>query len=410
MKSLNRYFVLVALGLFFILTVLWGNSHAADTIKIGMVAPLTGSFADEGNEMARGVEMAVEELNAKGGLLGKKLEIIKGDVGDFSAEKIVSVAERIIHRDKVDFIVTQYLGGVADVKAFGGTGIPYLNMDTSQAEADLIKENIDKYWNIFQTCPPESKYAPAIIDFMLRVFPKATGYKYPNNKIGLVTMIRAYNDRISAAFRELVKKYNWELAVDEKTPTGTVEWGPVLTKIRQEKPAIVFFNDHVPADEVSFLDQFHTNPTKSLVFIQYGPSNPAFISLGKEKTNGIFWGTLFAPYGPKGEVWQDRYRKKYKEEPGVGTAAGTYTSTMIWAEAVKRVGDVKDYKEVCRVVRESSFNITGNNHVFDPSNQTAIVGEGLSAFLVYQVQNLKHQLVSPIPYATAKMQAPPWMR
>jgi branched-chain amino acid transport system substrate-binding protein len=386
------------------------TSYPAEVIKIGVVAPLTGSFADEGNEMLRGVELAVEKINAEGGLLGKKIEIIKGDIGDFSAEKIVSVAEKLIGRDKVDVIITQYLGGVADVKAFGGRNIPYLNMNTSQATADLIKENIDRYWNIIQNCPPETIYAPGIIDFILRVFPKATGYKYPNNKIALVTMIRAYNDRISAGFRDLVKKNNWELAVDEKTPTGTVEWGPVLTKIRQEKPAVIFFNDHVPADEVSFLGQFHTNPTKSLIFIQYGPSNPAFISLGKERTNGIFWGTVYAPFGTKGEAFRDSYRKKYKEEPGVGTAAGTYTSTMIWAEAVKKVGNVKDYKEICRVIKENPWNITGPLHVYNPVDQTAIYGEGLSPLVVYQVQKMKHQLVSPVTYKTADIEIPLWMK
>jgi branched-chain amino acid transport system substrate-binding protein len=223
-------------------------------------------------------------------------------------------------------------------------------------------------------------------------------------------MVRAYNDRISSVFRELVKKAKWELVVDEKTPTGTVEWGPVLTKIRQEKPAAIFFNDHVPADEVSFLDQFHNNPTKSLVFIQYGPSNPAFISLGKEKTNGAFWGTGYAGFGPRGDAWRDRYRKKYKEEPGVGTAAGTYTSSMIWADAVRKVGDAKDYKEVCRIIREYPWNITGPVHVFNPIDQTAVYGEGLAPFLAYQVQSLKHQLVNPIGFSTAKMQVPPWMK
>jgi len=410
MESLKRHPLPIVIGLFLIFSLFGGSAHAAETIKIGVVAPLTGSFADEGNEMVRGVEMAVEELNAKGGVLGKKLEIIKGDVGDFSAEKIVSVAEKIINKDKVDCVITQYLGGVADIKAFGGTEVPYLHMDTSQAAADLVKANIDKYWNIFQICPTEQiGYPPGIVDFIVRVFPKAMG-KYPNNKLALVTMVRAYNDRISGVFRELIKKHNWELVVDEKTPTGTVEWGSVLTKIRQEKPAVIYFNDHVPADEVSFLDQFHNNPTKSMVFIQYGPSNPAFISLGKEKTNGIFWGTAFATVGPKGDAWRDRYRKKYKEEPGVGTAAGTFTSTMIWAEAVKKVGTEKDYKEVCRVIREYPYNITGVTHVFDPSNQTGIYGEGLSPFLVYQVQSLKHQLVSPLPFATTKMQLPPWMK
>jgi branched-chain amino acid transport system substrate-binding protein len=403
--------IIVGLVLGFTIAIFGSVAHSADTVKVGVVAPLTGSFADEGNEMVRGVELAVEELNSKGGLLGKKLELIKGDVGDFSAEKIVSVAEKIINKDRVDCVITQYLGGVADIKTFGGQGVPYLHMDTSQSAADLVKENIDTYSNIFQACPTEKiGYPTGIVDFLFRIFPKVSGFKYPNNKIALVTMVRAYNDRISAVFRDLVKKVKWDLVVDEKTPTGTVEWGPVLTKIRQEKPAVIYFNDHVPADEVSFLDQFHTNPTKSLVFIQYGPSNPAFISLGKEKTNGIYWGTAYAPFGLRGDAWRDRYRKRYKEEPGVGTAAGTYTSAMIWADAVKKVGDVKDYKEVCRIIREYAWNITGPLHVFNPIDQTAIYGEGLSPFLAYQVQNQKHQLVSPIGFSTAKMQVSPWMK
>lgn len=60
----KRYPVLISTGIFLVFAVFLGIAHAADTIKIGIVAPLTGSFADEGNEMARGVEMAVEELNA----------------------------------------------------------------------------------------------------------------------------------------------------------------------------------------------------------------------------------------------------------------------------------------------------------------------------------------------------------
>lgn len=106
-----------------------GIAHAADTIKIGIVAPLTGSFADGGNEMARGVEMAVEELNAQGGLFGKKLEMIKGGVGDFSAEKIVSVAKKILNKDKVGCVIAHYLGSTVDIKAFGGNEVPCLHMD-----------------------------------------------------------------------------------------------------------------------------------------------------------------------------------------------------------------------------------------------------------------------------------------
>jgi ABC-type branched-subunit amino acid transport system substrate-binding protein len=131
-KEMNlekRYPVLISTGIFLVFAVFLGIAHAADTIKIGIVAPLTGSFADEGNEMARGVEMAVEDLNAHGGLFGKKLEMIKGDVGDFSAEKIMSVAEKILNKNKVDCVIAHYLGGAVDIKAFGGNEVPYLHMD-----------------------------------------------------------------------------------------------------------------------------------------------------------------------------------------------------------------------------------------------------------------------------------------
>jgi hypothetical protein len=119
MKLQNNYFVVVAVALFLVFSPFVGRVYSADTIKIGFVAPLTGSFADDGNEMLRGVRMMVDERNAGGGVLGKKLEIVKGDIGNFSAEKIVSVGEKLVHQDKVDCLITQYLGGVVDVKTYG---------------------------------------------------------------------------------------------------------------------------------------------------------------------------------------------------------------------------------------------------------------------------------------------------
>ena len=408
MKSRRKVF----LSLFaMLLTIAFGVPvFGSDVIKIGVVAPLTGNFADEGNEMFRGVKMAVDELNAKGGILGKKIVIIKGDVGDFSGEQIVSVGEKLIHRDKVDCLITQYLGGVVDIKAFGEYEVPYLHMDTSQAAADLVRENLEKYSNIFQVCPEETHYAGGILDFIDRILPGATGYEYPNKKIALITMVRAYNDRISNRFKELLKQTGWRLVVDEKTPTGTVEWGATLAKIRRENPAVIFFNDHVPTDEVAFLDQFHNNPTNSIIFIQYGPSNPAFIELGKEKTNDVFWGTLFAPIAEQGREWRERYKRTYGEEAGIGTAAGTYVSTMIWATSAIKAGNEKNYKEVCRIIRENPHQVVGISHVFNPETQTAIYGEGLSPFVAFQVQSQKHEIVSPIGVETSKMKVPHWIK
>ena len=198
--------------------------------------------------------------------------------------------------------------------------------------------------------------------------------------------------------------------MDEKTPAGTVEWRATLTKIRQAKPSVIYFNDHVTQDEVAFLKQFHTNPTNSLIFMQYGPSNPAFIDLGKKKTNDIFWGTVYAGFGPKMESWKKRYLAKYDEEPGVGTAIGTYTSAMIWAGAVKKTGSEKKYAEVCRNIREFTHNISGPTHVYNPNDQSGILGEGLLPYMVYQIQDMKQQLVSPARFSTSPIKIPAWMK
>jgi len=405
----KKYFTFI-IALIIGMAVLSSSVQAKETIKIGVVVPLTGSFADAGNEMVRGAKMAVEKINGGGGLLGKTLEIIVGDVGNFSAEKIVSVGERLVNRDKVDLLLTHFLGGVIDIKAFGKYDIPYLHNDTSQAAAKLVSENLHQYWNVFQSDSTEMSYPKGILHFVTHSFSAATRYDYNNKKIALVTMERAYNERISKEFKSLVKKSNWELVVDEKTPGGTVEWASALTKIRKEKPSVIFLNDHIPSDEIAFIEQFKMNPTKSLIFIQYGPGNPAFLTLGKQKTNGIFWGSNWGAFGKKGQEWRRNYEKKFGEKAGIGTGAGTYSNTMIWAEAVKKAGNEKNYKEVCRMIREYPHQVVGGVHVFNPNTQTAIYGEGLLPMLIFQVQNEVHKLVAPIVYAEADMLVPEWMK
>ena len=134
-------------------TLFISGVSAEEKIKMGVVVPLTGSFADEGAEMVRGIELMTDEINANGGLLGKQLEMIIGDIGDFSGEKIVSVGEKLLNRDKVDVFLTQYLGGVVDVKTFGEYDVPYVNMDTSSLEANSIMENLPEIQQYFPGLP-----------------------------------------------------------------------------------------------------------------------------------------------------------------------------------------------------------------------------------------------------------------
>jgi hypothetical protein len=82
-------------------------AHAA-TIKIGLLAPLTGPASADGQEFQRGAQLAVDELNAAGGFNGDKFELVVGDVKDQSAGNVTSAVERLIGDPDVHFMLTGY--------------------------------------------------------------------------------------------------------------------------------------------------------------------------------------------------------------------------------------------------------------------------------------------------------------
>ena len=99
---------------------------AEKPILIGTPLPLTGPYASDGEQMKMALELAVEEKNASGGLLGRQLELKFGDVGGLEAEKIKAVGERLIGAG-VDVVITGYDDGGVDTKVFGQYDVPYLH-------------------------------------------------------------------------------------------------------------------------------------------------------------------------------------------------------------------------------------------------------------------------------------------
>ena len=84
------------------MTALVSTAALADVVKIGVLAPLTGPTASDGEEFVRGVELAVEEANAKGGVAGYTFEVVTADVVDHSAANVTSAVERLLATDGVE--------------------------------------------------------------------------------------------------------------------------------------------------------------------------------------------------------------------------------------------------------------------------------------------------------------------
>ena len=87
------------------------SAQAQNTLKIGVINPFSGPLALYGTEVTRGVELAVDVINAKGGLLGKKVEVIRGDAAN--PQQGIATVEQLATRDKVDIFMGTYISSIS---------------------------------------------------------------------------------------------------------------------------------------------------------------------------------------------------------------------------------------------------------------------------------------------------------
>jgi branched-chain amino acid transport system substrate-binding protein len=180
-----------------------------DVIKVGAPMPLTGPYASDGEQMQMALQMAIDEQNAKGGVLGKQLELIPGDVGALEAEKIKAVGERL-SGEGVDLVITGYADSGVDARVFGEYDMPYLHADAMSADTDIVASDPVKFGNVFQYCPSEVSYGYDAAANLFKV-PEQMGWTEPNKKIAAIRADYSYNVLASDKFLELAKEQGYEV-------------------------------------------------------------------------------------------------------------------------------------------------------------------------------------------------------
>ena len=124
-------------------TVAGGPS--GEPIKIGAPLPLTGAYAADGEHMKMGLEMAVADLNAAGGLLGRPVELKVFDIEELLPETVAASKDYLIDKEKVDVVVEGYGGYGPDFEAYGAkSDVPFIHGSGSVRAADMVKTDSDQ--------------------------------------------------------------------------------------------------------------------------------------------------------------------------------------------------------------------------------------------------------------------------
>lgn len=391
-----------------------GDSGTSETstgsVTLGLLAPLTGPSAADGQLMEQGAQLAVDELNEKGGVAGREVQLRAVDVKDQSSDAVSSAVSSLIADDEVVAVLTGYASTTNfEIDLLAEAEMPYLLSGNSTQTADIITKDPDKYPGIWSVSPSYDGYNTDL-PMRLKAFDADGTFPLRNRKAYVISSDNPYSNGIAEGLTANLKSDGWEVTGDT-VPFGEVgDWTTQISKIRKLDPSLIINLDYQTSNAAKFLTQFRQNPTDSLVFSQYAPSVPEFIELAGENADGVLYNLPIAPLAkqPRTQEITRKFEEAYDADPGIYGIA-LYEQVMLWAKAAEAVGDPTKRAEVGVALGETEEETSLGRIVFDPETHLAKVGDEFLPMTSYQIQDGKRVTISPPAYADGAFQAPPWI-
>lgn len=406
------------------------ESKAAEgePIPVGHALAFTGWAAHDAAEFKNGCEMAVEEINAMGGILGRPLVSYYEDTKNMSADETVGAFNRLIDRHEVHAIINGYNIGSnnAEYEVIADTGIIQIHDNTIVSHDELYRSDPERHFGSFMADPPEFYYGPGYIHFISWL--RDTGqWKPRNNKIALVSGSSEYSITIANALAEEAPKYGWEIAFGpEIVATPMSDWGPVLAKVREADPS-AFVNTHWASQEIAQCqNQFMQDPIDCLTYYQFGAISAVFTDVAQDNALGVTVATdIGLLQDEMGLEFEKKYRAKFGENSTPLVGCQTYTNLHMYAIAAAMAGGTGEpgnFDQNKKVAdRLSSFiyrSVLGAVN-FRKETRSALPFPSMTndpslgmPTLYFQIQENSpaRALVSPPPYNTAEFMIPSWFK
>src|SRR5499427_1999143 len=203
------------------------SARAADTIKVGMVDPFTGVYAAVAQNELIGVKYAVEQINAKGGVLGREIELLVED----SANDVgtgVQKARKLIERDGIQFLIGDVNSGIALAIAQVSNEKKVLHI-VSGGHTDGITGK-DCHWNVYRVCNTTKMEANSVAELLFEKYGK---------KWHFITPDYAFGHTLQEAAQADLKKFGGTVTGNELTPLGTTDFSAYLIKARAANPDVL---------------------------------------------------------------------------------------------------------------------------------------------------------------------------
>ena len=352
---------------------------AAEPIKIGSVLSVTGPAAFLGDPELKTLQMYVDDLNKKGGVIGRPLQLVHYDDGS-DANKANGFAKRLIDDDKVDILVGGTTTGstMSMVPLAEKSGIPFISL----AGAVVIIEPVKKF--VFKTPHTDRMAAEKVFEDM-----KKRGI----TKVALLSETSGFGASGKKETEAVAGKYGITLVANETYGPKDTDMSPQLTKIKGTPGVQAVFVFGLGQGPAIVTKNYKQLGIALPLYQSHGVASGEFLKLAGPAADGVrlpspaqsIPGKLADndPQKPVVTAYDQAYRAAYKDE--ASTFGGyAYDGLMIAVDAIKRAGSTDKAK--VRDAIEATKGYVGSSGVFNMS-ATDHMGLELSSFRLLEIKN-----------------------
>ena len=395
----------LALALVLLGSAAGARAQADKPIKIGVPTSLQLQVGRDSIDCA---QMAIDEINARGGVLGRKLQMVVADETE-NPEQGIAAIKKLTSDEKVDVMVGGYTSGVtlAQLPHLAAAKTIYLGVGAaSPAITAKVKQDYDHYKYIFRITPLNSiRLAESVVGYMGGYLKGELGLK----SVAIVGESAKWVQDLLPVLKKGAADAGLDVKLYEVFDTSTADFSPLLSKIKNSGAQyLIAILSHASSDV--FAKQWYD----ARVPVPYGgidvkSQDADFFNRvgGKAISEVVALQAFRSPITPKTIPMVDAFQKRFNRQP-VYTGFGAYDSVYVYAEAVSRAKTL-DADAVVKELEKTDYVGTIGRITFDP-NHDVRPGPGLVNEVYAQWQEGGRRVVLwPKELATGKYVPPPWM-
>jgi branched-chain amino acid transport system substrate-binding protein len=348
------------------------TAQAQDVLKIGGIGPLSGGGTAWGLAAQRGIEIAIEEINAGGGVKAEgkayKLELVMYD-DQYTGAGGKAAAERLVNQDNVKFII----GPVGSPPALGVISVtnPAKVIALTNGYAPQILKNDTKDPYNFRIYPTNIEFGPPLIKWLKENAPEV-------KKVALLAPNDAVGQSVAGALAEDYRKQGFETVL-ELFERGIKEFTPLILRMMAQKVDAFEFDGNSPGDAGLMLKQIRQAGFKGRVIQIGGPGSDEIMEIAGPAAEGFLSYGVFDWDTPAGQKLRPIYEKKYGKGIINQFMPAFYHTVFLLVDAIKRADSTDTTK-----VREALDAMNGfDAGIYGPVKWTGKDSYGVNRQLMF---------------------------